>query len=54
MWKYASEMVPDLESLNEVDGRGQYKLNDELYERCLTTTQEKFVKQVCKYMEPKY
>ena len=40
MWMYASEMVPELEYLNERDERDQYKLNDELYERCLKKTQD--------------
>ena len=40
MWAYASEMVPDLEHLSEVDDAGQYKLTDELNERCLKKMQE--------------
>ena len=39
MWAYASEMVPGLEALNELDERGQYRLNDEMYERCLRRIQ---------------
>ena len=40
MWAYASEEVPGLEYLNEVDARGQFVLTDEVYERCLKRLQE--------------
>ena len=40
MWHYASEMEPDLKFLSEVDERGQYKLSDEKYERCLWKIQQ--------------
>ena len=36
-------MVPELECLNELDERGEYRLNDELYERCLRKIQENLV-----------
>ena len=40
MWEQASKMVPELEDLNEMDDRGQYKLTDEQYEKCLKRIQE--------------
>ena len=39
MWAYASKLIPDLGSLNELDNRGQYRLDDESYEECLRQIQ---------------
>ena len=39
MWACASELVPELEDLNELDEDGRYRLTDELYERCLAKIQ---------------
>ena len=40
MWGYASGMVTGLGYLNECNETGQFKLNDEQYERCLKKVQE--------------
>ena len=54
MWNYASELKPDLNFLNEQDERGQYKLTDAEYERCLWKMQQYMEKHKKKLIGPRF